>query len=437
MRPPYRAGELASVTGVPVASIRDYTSAGLLDPDQDGAYDDYDVLRCRLLSTFPADAAPGDVVEAVRRGELDHVHADLLFGASRQARSVEQLAAETGLSPAEVRQAQAALGVLGAPSDTDAVPVLAQLTRARDLGIPWSAILDTLVVLGEASRRVSVSAAGTVHEHLHASLGDPVDTTVSRHVRELSQQLMPVMRDLAGYALHQHMLRATAEDALAHTAQGQQERPVTILFADLALFTALTDVHGDRAAAEILRTFEDITRELAVAHHGTPVKQIGDEFMLAFDDPADAVRFACELHDRGGVETNFPALRIGINCGPVVARLGDYFGQIVNVASRLAAMTGPGETWMTQPVAEAARAAGVPVTELGVQRVRGVHEPVELFAAGQTSAPSARDPVCGMLLGEAETLRLSYDGRELRFCSDTCARRYLEHPDQYAADAST
>jgi adenylate cyclase len=67
---------------------------------------------------------------------------------------------------------------------------------------------------------------------------------------------------------------------------------------------------------------------------------LGDGAMLAFGTRSDAIAATGALvHEHPEV----PVCRAGIATGPVLARNGDYFGPVVNLASRLSGAVGAGE----------------------------------------------------------------------------------------------
>jgi adenylate cyclase len=100
--------------------------------------------------------------------------------------------------------------------------------------------------------------------------------------------------------------------------------------------------------------------------------------MLTFADPVDAVRFAFGLAKAARAE-QLPALRFGIHAGPVLYRVGDYVGNTVNLASRVAAMATPDTILVTEGVARAAVEAGIPSEDVGVREARGLGDPVSLY----------------------------------------------------------
>jgi adenylate cyclase len=145
---------------------------------------------------------------------------------------------------------------------------------------------------------------------------------------------------------------------------------LTVMFSDIEGSTALNEELGDKAWVRLLHDHDRVVRE-AVAHgDGHVVKSQGDGFMVVFREPTDAVRTAQRVHRKvptsGRRLRRTPvAVRIGIHCGTVVARSGDFYGRNVAMAARVAALADGGETLVTDAVRaeldtamEEARASG-------------------------------------------------------------------------------
>ena len=62
---------------------------------------------------------------------------------------------------------------------------------------------------------------------------------------------------------------------------------------------------------------------------------------------------ALEMVD-GVAAAGLPPAHVGLHAGPVLFQEGDYFGQTVNVASRIADYARPGEVLVTREVVDAA-----------------------------------------------------------------------------------
>jgi adenylate cyclase len=120
-------------------------------------------------------------------------------------------------------------------------------------------------------------------------------------------------------------------------------------------------------------------RRAASEHRGEVVKLLGDGVMFHFADPGDAVM--CSLRLVGSAEDEgLTPTRAGVHAGAVVFRDGDYFGQTVNLASRIADYARPREVLVSADIVELAAGAAAfePIGEIGLL---GVVEPVALFRA--------------------------------------------------------
>jgi class 3 adenylate cyclase/tetratricopeptide (TPR) repeat protein len=176
-----------------------------------------------------------------------------------------------------------------------------------------------------------------------------------------------------------------------------ERRQVTILFADLCGFTTLSRSLDPEEIGELVARFTAQVDGIVVGYGGTVDKHIGDAVMALFgaprahdDDPVRAVRAALDIHAalaRSG-EASSRALQahVGIASGEVVAGTlsrvdaHDYtvLGNSVNLAARLVALAGPGETLLSEDVyrALADRAA---CETLGETEVKGFDVPVRIW----------------------------------------------------------
>jgi adenylate cyclase len=166
---------------------------------------------------------------------------------------------------------------------------------------------------------------------------------------------------------------------------------VTILFSDLTGSTALYTQVGDAAAFRLVDDHFDVLRAAISLHGGVVVKTMGDAVMAAFRDPRACVRAAtealrgferfCETSLHGALV----GLKLGAMAGPcyVVTANGalDYFGQTVNLASRLQHLAGAGEVVVPHELflalgEEERRLLGM--KQRFEARVKGVEAPLDL-----------------------------------------------------------
>ena len=208
----------------------------------------------------------------------------------------------------------------------------------------------------------------------------------------------------------------------------------TVAFVDLAGFSALTEAHGDDDAAALADRFAELARA-ALGPSDRLVKCIGDAVMLAAPTPGEGITLVGRLLGALAGEQNVPLPRCGVHHGPVVERNGDLFGATVNVAARVAARAFGGQTLGTRAVADAARAAGVRVVDLGSFALKNIAAEMEVFEIhlGPRVAGGAVDPVCRMRVEREEAAgRLRFASSDYWFCSLECAAAFTAAPSRYA-----
>jgi class 3 adenylate cyclase len=143
---------------------------------------------------------------------------------------------------------------------------------------------------------------------------------------------------------------------------------LTFLFTDLKGSTPLYQRVGDIAAFDLVRAHFHVLHEIVGAEAGAVVKTIGDAVMATFDTPDRAVAAALRmreamqsLNDERGSEDLL--LKIGIHEGPCLAVVlndrQDFFGQTVNIASRLQGLATSRAIFATGPVVENAQTSSL------------------------------------------------------------------------------
>jgi class 3 adenylate cyclase len=202
----------------------------------------------------------------------------------------------------------------------------------------------------------------------------------------------------------------------------------TFIFADLAGFSALTETHGDETGADLVERFVGITTG-ALSDDGRLVGVSGDAVFLVATTPARALEIVSRLFRSVESEPGFPSLRVGMHHGEAAERGEQFYGNAVNVAARVAAHARGGQTLATEPVASAARDAGLCVRSLGRVSLKNLREPLELFLLDVTpgAATEVIDPVCRMrVVPDQAAAHLELGGQEHWFCSRDCLRLFLE-----------
>ncbi|MBM7044428.1 MULTISPECIES: adenylate/guanylate cyclase domain-containing protein [Rhizobium] len=169
---------------------------------------------------------------------------------------------------------------------------------------------------------------------------------------------------------------------------------LTFLFTDLRGSTELYERVGDLAAFDLVRTHFGILHEIVAAEAGAVVKTIGDAVMATFPTPDRALIAAMRMREamlslnkeRGSDDL---LLKIGLHEGPCIAvslnERQDYFGQTVNIASRVQHLATSREIFATSSVLDNPRAAELMTTRgLTPQShhvaLRGITDAMDIFA---------------------------------------------------------
>lgn len=165
----------------------------------------------------------------------------------------------------------------------------------------------------------------------------------------------------------------------------------TFLFMDLVGFTALTAEHGDDNAAEVALRLYAHVRRLLPEHQGEEIKTIGDAMMIRCTDPRRGVELGLRISEQLCEDGDFPPVRIGVHTGSAVSRAGDWYGNAVNVASRLCSAAGGDEVLVSDSTREAAGCARqIDYGERRLHWLKNVPEPVAARPVARCERPAPR-----------------------------------------------
>ncbi len=206
----------------------------------------------------------------------------------------------------------------------------------------------------------------------------------------------------------------------------------TILLSDLVGSTRLVEQLGDSTSAELFRLHDRLARDLLDNHDGLEIDKT-DGFLLLFQRPWDAVRYALSYHkaladlsrskQAKGVDLS---ARVGIHFGEVVLRRNsrqdiargakplEAEGLAKPTAARMMSLAGGRQTLLTRSAFDLSRRSAVG-EEDGSEKLRwlahggylfkGVREPVEVFEVGVEGfaplrAPEGSEKVARVLSGD-------------------------------------
>jgi adenylate cyclase len=192
-------------------------------------------------------------------------------------------------------------------------------------------------------------------------------------------------------------LAASLEQQPERARLGGEERTVSVLFSDLAGFTAFSE---DRSASEVIQMLNRYWAAAvpAVVDEGGLIDRFaGDAIIVVFnavtEQPDHAVRAARaalalrSVTDRLAAEhPSWPRFRIAVNTGPaVVGNVGadlqrsfTVIGDTINLAARLQATAHPGEV-VVGPMTRDELSDRAAVIPLGATELKGRRQPVSVY----------------------------------------------------------
>ena len=278
----------------------------------------------------PEGLQPQEIVELLE--------ATLLDGPPRFTSDV--LADLTGVPKEIARQRWRSLGFTSVPDGvlafTEADVRAVELTeRLRELGVADDSNEAAFIrTIGRGFARMAEFEANLLVQAL--DLFEVDDAKLIETIAELG----PLLEELMSYVWRRHLVNAGARIAFAGPGDGDEPMMVAG-FADIVGYTRRSrSMRGEELAA-LVETFEARTHEIVAEHRGQVIKSIGDEVLYVTDDARDGALIALELVELAEVDAGYPELRVGLAYGPVLARLGDVYGPVVNLASRLTSVAKP------------------------------------------------------------------------------------------------
>jgi adenylate cyclase len=277
-----------------------------------------------------------------------------------------------------------------------------------------AAAVIVAILLGRRLSKPIQAIAGQATRVADFDLDDVTPLPRSR-IKELDDQASAFNAMLIGLRAFSTYIPRSLVAKLVRTGEigiaEPRETVVTVMFTDIADFTALSEQMDAASVSKLLNRHFAILCRAVDAHGGTVDKFLGDGMMAFFGAPdrlkghaAAAVRAAAQIREelaadnRAAVEEGHPALRvrIGIHTGPViVGNIGasdrvnyTIIGDTVNVSQRLQGLGKELAPDAAVTIAASAETASrlderFEIKPAGRHRLRGRGEPIEVFLMGE------------------------------------------------------
>src|SRR5438094_92106 len=167
----------------------------------------------------------------------------------------------------------------------------------------------------------------------------------------------------------------------------------TIVFADVVESVRLMQRDEFAAAGRIRDLLLEAANETIPQHRGQLLQRLGDGLMISFASSGDATECARALHRRAAELSESISvgdrvlLRIGVHAADVLTDDVAFYGHGVNVAARLGALAGPGETVISAAVRNRLTTSlGGELADLGLCHLKHVDAPLQAYRLGPRNA---------------------------------------------------
>ena len=252
---------------------------------------------------------------------------------------------ETGVTIEETRRLWRALGfpehgteTAFTRADAEAVSTLVEVVSSGLIDFDLAVNL-TRAVGQTMARLADWEVASLVQRVEELEAGDQATGSRVGSAMRIVEGFNEPFEQLMLYAWRRHLAAAVARvEALGANEEDLHTTQITVGFADIVNYTALSNQMSEARIGDLVELFESRCADVVAAQRGRVIKSIGDAVLFVNDDPIRAYDTAEGIINVVGRDSRMPDVRVGLASGSVVMRLGDVFGPPVNMAARLTAV---------------------------------------------------------------------------------------------------
>ncbi|HEY2562565.1 MAG TPA: adenylate cyclase regulatory domain-containing protein [Acidimicrobiales bacterium] len=302
-------------------------------------------VRSLLLDLGTSDE---EIDEAVKDDVVDLLVVDRMLIPAERRMTQRELAESTGMSEDLVQRLWRALGFIDVPDDertfTEMDVEAVELFQVMvGMGI---ADVDTALqlarVIGASMARIADAEVAPGTTPIIVPSGDSVID--ADEFARLASTSLPAMGRLLEFAWRRHVQAATRRAMLIRTRGTVEGVSPTLAvgFADMVGYTVLSQHIEEAQLAAVVSRFEELAYDTVTSLGGRVVKMIGDEVMFVVESATAAADIGLSLSEAYADDELLSDVRVGLAIGPVLIQDGDFYGPVVNLASRVVNIANPG-----------------------------------------------------------------------------------------------
>jgi adenylate cyclase len=271
-----------------------------------------------------------------------------------------EVAAAVGLTEVDARRFWRALGLPDAGeeagyTEADLAAIAALKASVENAGMNLAAAVRLARAVGQNVARMSewqVAVITSGSEGPAREPAEPVDGSAHRapsrqptpeesreEARRVTLEVSGALEQVLVHTWRRHLAAALARlDTDPAEDAAETYMSVTVGFADLVAFSAVSNDLDRGRLGELVEIFEARCADVIAANDGRMIKTLGDSVLFYAEEAEDALSIAHGIIDVIGSDARLPDVSLGLASGEVINRLGDVFGPPVNFAARLTSL---------------------------------------------------------------------------------------------------
>jgi class 3 adenylate cyclase len=351
--------------------------AGLYDPNGAAA----DERRALLDYLVTNGVTIDEMIAAHREHRLPFVLGDHLISPGPRELTLDDIAARVGISTEAIRRLWRALGLVEPDNDraqfSEADVRMLQLLSVAADAFGEQGTQQLARSIGSSMARIAETAFTLTLSQVDGGFLARAESEVAAARASAETATMTPFASMIFDVCFRHHLAAVARRWDASPPDDPATIEMAIGFADLVGFTSLSHTLTVDELAAAVTEFESIALEATADQGARLVKLIGDEIMFVAPTTDAGCAVALGLLERVDAHPLLPTMRAGVAIGELLPFEGDYFGGVVNLASRLADAARGGEVLVTTDVADQLDPTSFATGARHLLSLRGFTDPVE------------------------------------------------------------
>lgn len=163
---------------------------------------------------------------------------------------------------------------------------------------------------------------------------------------------------------------------------------LTIMLTDIKDFTKISGQLSREEKGEFIKNHKELITPVIEKHHGDILNTVGDQFLVAFESPTNAVLTGIKLC---GILKDYNTkitdsrkqleIRIAITVGEVTIEENAVYGEAINMAARIEEIIESNEVYFTESVYLSMNRAEIKSAEAGEYSFKGIADKVKIYKA--------------------------------------------------------